>query len=188
MLKKTTSTSVSLRHRIVIRAAILTALCVAIGYLFLLIPNFEFITAAIFISGFLLGPHYGLLIGAIAELIFSLFNPFGAPSLPLLSAQIVAMACTGMIGGWIARLGWLKLPFVLQMFLFALVGFLSTLLFDVLTTLSFAVIMAAGDMRKIWLTLISGMGFYLVHLLVNTVSFAVLVPALLKRLTRLYEN
>jgi energy-coupling factor transport system substrate-specific component len=180
--------SKSTHLRNVVRAALLVALCVAIGYLFLLIPNFEFITASIFISGFLLGPRYGFIIGAMAEMIFSLFNPYGAPSLPLLLAQVASMAVTGLVGGWLAGAGWRKCPLWLQMILFALVGFLLTLLFDALTTLSFAVLMAAGDVRKIWLTFISGMGFYLVHLLVNTLSFALLVPVLLKRLTRLYEK
>jgi len=173
------------RHHKIIQCALLTAASIAIGYLFLLLPNFEFVTASIFISGFLMGPLYGLLIGLTAEFLFSMFNPFGAPSLPLLIAQVLSMAVVGWAGGMVGRTHWLDLPAAVRMAWFGLMGFFCTLVFDMLTTLSFAVFIAGGDRRKMAMTFISGMVFYLVHLQVNTVGFAVLVPVMLKRLKRL---
>ncbi|HPI74370.1 MAG TPA: hypothetical protein PLZ01_13235, partial [bacterium] len=117
--------------------------------------------------------------------LFSMFNPFGAPSLPLLIAQVLSMAVVGWAGGMVGRTHWLDLPAAVRMAWFGLMGFFCTLVFDMLTTLSFAVFIAGGDRRKMAMTFISGMVFYLVHLLVNTVGFAVLVPVLLKRLKRL---
>jgi len=173
------------QHHRLIQSALLAAVCAAIGYLFLALPNFEFITAAIFISGYLMGPLYGLIIGLTAELIFSLFNPYGAPSLPLLLAQICSMAAVGLAGGFAGKARWLERRFWLQALLFGLSGFMLTTVYDTLSTLSFAVFMAEGDVRKIGLSFLSGMSFYLVHIVINTVSFAMLVPLLLKRVRRL---
>ncbi len=166
-------------------AALLTALCVVVGYLFLALPNLELFTTAVFISGFLVGARRGALVGATAAMLFSLFNPYGAPAPTLLAAQVMSMALTGAGGGAIQRSGWLTLRPWLRMLLFAATGLLLTLVYDILTTLSFAVLMAGGDMNKLWATFIAGMGFYGVHLAGNTLIFAVLAPALLQRLSRL---
>jgi hypothetical protein len=166
-------------------AALLVALCVTIGYLFLAIPNVEMFTAAIFASGFLVGAGLGALIGAISALLFSLFNPYGAPTPPLLIAQITCMALTGAVAGWLRNCGWLARPAWARAALFGMLGFLLTLIYDVLTTLSFALIMTGGEAKKIWASFIFGLGFYGLHLLSNTLIFALLVPLLLERLRRI---
>ncbi|HOT96433.1 MAG TPA: hypothetical protein PLG50_09000 [bacterium] len=166
-------------------AALLVALCVTLGYLFLAIPNLEVFTAAVFASGFLTGPGTGLLIGAFSMLLFSLFNPYGAPTPPLFIAQIFAIALTGMAGGWMRRSRWLARPSWVQALLFGALGFLLTLFYDVLTTLSFAVLMTGGNARQLVTVFLSGMAFYGIHLLGNTLVFALLLPALLQRLRRI---
>jgi hypothetical protein len=163
-------------------AAMLIALCVTIGYLFLFIPNLELFTAAVVASGFLTGPGLGLLIGAAAALLFSLFNPYGAPTPPLLLAQIAGMALVGWSGGWLRRPVWQDRSLAAKAFFLGAIGFILTLIYDVLTTLSFALVMAGGDARKIWASFIYGMGFYGLHLLSNTLIFALLLPPLLQRL------
>jgi len=166
-------------------AALLVALCVTLGYLFLAIPNVEMITAAVFASGFLAGSRLGTLIGAAAALLFSLFNPYGAPTPPLLLAQMTSMALTGMAGGWLRHTRWLTWTPWMRALASGGAGFVLTLVYDVLTTLSFAVLMAGGDLRKIWASFIYGMAFYGLHLLSNTLTFALLLPVLLQRLNRI---
>jgi hypothetical protein len=173
---------VKLTHNKLYLAGILAATCVTIGYLFLLIPNLEFITAAIFISAYLTGPLYGALIGLVAELIFSLFNPYGVPSLPLLASQLLSMAVVGIGGGYMARTRWLKAGVKTRAAVFAIVGFCLTLVYDVLTTLSDAIVMAGGDTAKLFKLVMAGLAFYIVHMITNTVSFALVVPFLIQRL------
>jgi len=166
-------------------AAVLTALCVVVGYLFLAVPNLELFTATIFISGFLVRTLRGALVGMTAALLFSLFNPYGTPGSNLLAAQMLSMALTGAVGGMIPRSGLLRMRPRLRVILFAALGLILTLIYDVLTTLSFAWLMAGGDMKKLWATFISGMGFYGLHLAGNTLIFAFVVPVVLQRLHRL---
>jgi len=165
--------------------ASLTALAVAIGYAMLLIPNVEFITATIFISGCLTGRIRGLIIGVAAEFIFSFFNPMGTPALPLLAAQTAAMGLTGFCGGLLSASGWLDHGRVGAALLFGGVGLLLTMVYDLLTNLSIGWMMAGGEWSKIRTLLIAGLGFSLIHWLGNTVGFAFIVPPLLRRLRRI---
>jgi len=163
-------------------SALLVALCVTVGYLFLAIPNVEMFTAAVFVSGFLTGAGRGALIGAAAALLFSLFNPYGAAAPPLLLAQITGMVLTGLAGGLVQRTHWLGRPVWIRTALFGGAGLLLTLIYDVLTTLSFALVMAGGKAEKVWASFVYGMAFYGLHLFSNTLIFALLLPLLLERL------
>jgi energy-coupling factor transport system substrate-specific component len=172
-------------HRPLLLEASLTALAVAIGYILLLIPNVEFITATIFISGYLTGRARGLIIGMVAEFLFSFFNPMGAPALPLLAAQMTAMGLTGFCGGLLRPLNWLNHGPTGAALLFGTVGLLLTVIYDLLTNLSIGWMMAGDDWGKIRTLLITGLGFSLVHWLGNTLGFALVVPPLLRRLRKI---
>jgi hypothetical protein len=168
--------------RLLLLSAVFVALSLTLGYLFLLIPNVEFLTASVFISGYWVGPLYGALVGLLAEWIFSMTNPMGAPTLPLLLAQMFAMMLVGWMGGWARKLNWMKQPDLRRLLLFAVAGFVLTLIFDVLTTLSFALFMFGADYSKILSSFIYGALFYGIHLAGNTLIFALVIPFLLQRL------
>ena len=163
-------------------AAMLTALGVTLGYLFLTVPNVELVTATVFISGFILGPLVGVVVGTVTELIFSALNPMGIPMPTLLIAQILGMALVGYAGGILRKRNWFESSVVKETITFASAGFLVTLVFDILTTLSFSIVMAEGDMRKVLSSFIFGMSFYVIHLVLNTTIFAIFVPLVLSRL------
>jgi len=170
------------RLKKLILASMLTALAVGIGYLFLSIPNVEMITAAVFIAGYIMGPAFGLLIGVLTEFLFSLFNPYGAPALPLLLAQIIAFGFTGLVGGWFQKL-WARKKNGIRISLYAAgCGLLVTLVYDVLTTLSLVFVLADLDYRGMAALFTGGMIFYLTHAAVNTLIFAVIVPIIMYRL------
>ncbi len=172
----------NVRLKKLILASLLTALAVGIGYLFLSIPNVEMITAAVFIAGYIMGPAFGVIIGLLAEFLFSLFNPYGAPALPLLLAQVIAFGFTGLVGGWFQKLWVRKSNGILVSLYAAGCGLLVTLVYDVLTTLSLIFVLADLDSRGMAALFTGGMVFYLTHAAVNTVIFATIVPILLFRL------
>ncbi len=152
------------------------------GYIKPPIPNVEFFTATVFIAGFAVGPLYGALIGLLAEFIYSFFNPLGAPLPPTLLAQIICMAVVGYAGGFFQKRGWQNASRNVRIVLTGLMGFLLTLFFDVLTTLSFVVFVAGLDLAKIMGNFAFGMGFYLIHLCANTIIFFTIVPLIISRL------
>jgi len=160
---------------------ILSALSVAMGYSFIFVPNIEMISASIFISGYLLGVQKGIVVGIVAESIFSAFNPMGS-GLPypfLLMSQVIGMALFGAVGGMLGRWGD-KFAFTTYRIIFiALAGFGCTAVYDLLTTLSWPI--AAGFSGNQMYSLIAlGALFSVIHLLSNSLIFAIIVPSILK--------
>ncbi len=174
----------SYHHRLFL-SAILTALSVAVGYALMWIPNIEFITATIFISGYVTGRLNGLWIGFSAALIYFTFNPQGASPLPLLLAQMAAMGLAGFCGGVLKKCLWLAYGKWKVALLFGGVGLLLTVFYDMLTNAATAFMIAQGDWQKMVSVFIAGYFFSLVHLIFNVIGFAGLVPMILIRLERL---
>jgi len=172
-------------HQKMARTALLTALCVALGYLFLPIPNLEMITLGIFLSGLLMGAYIGALIGFLAEAIYSLTNPMGFPPPPLLIAQVVSMACVGCAGGLAGALFTPPYPRFAQRWLrhltLALFGATLTFIFDLTTNLSFP-ITAGFTSQQILASLALGIPFAIIHIGTNAIAFPVLVPIIMGRL------
>jgi len=157
------------------------ALAVALGFTLIVIPNLELVTATAFISGWLLGPWFGALVGFISETIFSGLNPIGSGFLffPLLIAQVFSMAFAGFIGG-IARRGQIMfLSSWTGLLALAGVGVLLTAIYDLLTTLAYPI--AAGfSGLQIWTMIAAGSVLSIFHILSNAAIFAIIVPGILK--------
>lgn len=170
-----------------IKITVLTGLCTAasaaLGFAFIAIPNVELITAAIFISGMILGPGRGIIAGGAAEFIFSALNPMGMAFPPLMIAQVGSMMIAGYAGGALVKHlvkseGWARVV------LFGAVGLIITINFDFWTTLSFPI--ASGFNREqTMMTIKMGIPFAIPHLLGNTAIFAFLVGPAYNRLRRL---
>ncbi|HKJ66660.1 MAG TPA: ECF transporter S component [bacterium] len=157
------------------------ALAVALGFALIALPNLEMITATVFISGWLLGPGMGALVGALTEMIYSGMNPVGSGFLfpPLLLAQVISIGLVGMVGG-LARRG--------EVFFLAtgggylamgVLGALLTVIFDLLTTISFP-LTAGFSGVQMWSTVLAGLGLSGVHVVSNSLIFAILVPQILR--------
>jgi len=157
---------------------IFIALGVAVGYIFLFIPNIELVTATIFISGYVLGVRNGIFIGIAAETIFSLTNPYGIPSPPLLIAQIVSMGFAGLLGGVFSTMSFN--PNIITFIKFSLAGLISTLFFALSTNLSFVISMGF-QLNKFFATMLTGLHFYIIHIISNMIIFATLVPLLIHK-------
>jgi energy-coupling factor transport system substrate-specific component len=173
-----------MKYQRLTRTAILIAICVVLGYLFLAVPNLEMITAGIFISGVWMGPATGMVIGFLAEAIYSLSNPMGFPPPPLLLAQVISMTLVGMTGGLLRSLVTQHRFFThsawLRHLLLAGAGLILTLVFDFLTTLSFP-LTAGFSLQQMGITLGLGIPFMALHLISNTLIFALVVPVIINR-------
>jgi len=82
--------------RSIVLSSSLIAFSIACGYAKLLLFPYlffvELFTVAVFLSGLLAGPAWGLWIGAVARLVFSIANPYGPPHPWILVAQVVGAA------------------------------------------------------------------------------------------------
>jgi hypothetical protein len=164
------------------RMALFTALAVGLGYGLTGVPNVELVTATVYIAGAVLGIREGALVGAAAEGLYSSFHPMGAPAPPLWIAQVVSMALAGAFGGFRRR----GAPgsFRRSRPGTAAAGLLCTLAFDLLTTASFA-LTVHFNVPQLVRSFAFGLWFYVLHAASNVLLFALLVPAVLDRLSRL---
>lgn len=162
--------------------AICAALAYAGGLLFLFIPNVEIVTAAIFISGALLGPARGSLVGLVAQTLYSTVNPYGMSPPPLFVAQVLNRVLVGYVGGYFTELpvthhGWKRHLY------FGLTGLLLTWLYDLMT--DFSLFFQAGfSLEQMKVTFTLGLGWYLLHGAGNTLIFAIVVPFIIKEMPR----
>ena len=83
-----------------VKAAVFSATAIGLGFLFMLVPNVEFITVTVFLSGLTLGAVTGGFVGASSIMIYSILNPLGSglAYLPLLVGQIISMTGIGFFG------------------------------------------------------------------------------------------
>lgn len=167
------------RTRRIIQTGLFVALVVVLGFLLAEIPNIELMTVTVFLSGVILGPGSGIIVGLLSILIYSFFNPYGPPLPPLALAQALGFALVGSAGGILrGRLSAEgKAPYLFS----ALAGLLLTLIYDSFTTVAtaFVVMGAGGFVEGLAGFFIAGALFIVIHTLSNTVVFTVTaVPVL----------
>ncbi len=133
------------------------------------IPNFEILTLVVFCAGVLLGVRDGLLVGAVAELIYSVLNPYGAVHPLVTVSQVLGMLTPGIAGGIAGHAKLPDLPVPLRAGALALVGAVLTIWFDFVTNLATGLVYG-----QIGATLVGGIPFALWHLFWNVVLFVVL--------------
>jgi uncharacterized membrane protein len=169
--------------------AIFAALAAALGFLLISVPNVELLTFTVFAAGVVLGRLRGALVGLLGMALYSGANPYGSGlAIPtLFMAQICASALAGFAGGvlsplWRSRSASGGRPPL--MLVSALLGFSLTLVYQA------AVVVGISAMSPEFRTgaiavIVSNAFFSTVHILTNTVVFAILGPAVLPRLVRL---
>ena len=156
--------------------ALWIAVTVALGYALATVPNVELVTASVFLAGYLFGPAAGVLVGISAEFLYSLTSPYGLAAPPLLVAQLLGMAFAGFTGGWLGRPASPPRAGLRLHLTFGLAGLFVTLVFDLITTASFLVF-SGITLKKLLVSAVFGLGFYLVHIGWNTLVFATVLPA-----------
>jgi hypothetical protein len=167
------------RYRNLILMAIFIALAVAVGQD--PFPNLELVSATIFLSGMVLGARRGLIVGVVAEFLFSSFNAYGPAAPPLLIVQMFSMMLAGVAGGFVQKVFGTRVP---PAWLLGITGFALTFVYDLLTTLSAIIIVKTG-IPGFLTAVATGFYFFLLHQISNTIIFAFLLPILLRRLRQL---
>lgn len=161
-------------------ASLLVAVAVSLGYALAAVPNIELVTITVFVSGFLLGPKFGMGIGAASVVLFSVFNPLGAALPPLLLGQMIGQAVVGFLGG-------VSGPRIVrankEWTTFAAVGALGlflTLFYDGITSVG-AYFVIAGEKNISDLTkfVAGGILFVSIHIVWNTMVFGLALKPIL---------
>lgn len=171
--------------RRVLLACLLISLTVMFGYALAGVPNVELMTITIFLSGYLLGARFGLIIGAASAIVHALFNPLGASLPPLLLAQCIGFSLVGMSGASFgpliegAKNRWAAILFA------GLIGLLLTLLYDILTNIAaFYIAMGVGPTSGLLGFVVGGLLFMGTHIVWNTGLFLFVLKPVLSVLSR----
>lgn len=193
-------------------AALFVALAVALGYLLVSVPNVELITFTMFASGVALGRWRGALVGAVSMAIYSGANPVGSGlALPtLFTAQVAASAAIGLAGGVASPLwrSFAGLPRgrdaggsapdaaparapaagrAWRSLVAGATGLVLTLIYQLAVIAGVAA--ASPEFRTgAAAMLVSNALFFAIHLVSNTVVFAVLAPAVLPKVIGLSRS
>jgi hypothetical protein len=160
--------------RTAVRSAALIAFSVACGYAKLILFPYlffvELFSVAVFLSGVIVGVRWGMWVGAVARLIFSVANPYGPPHPWVLAAQLVGSALLGGMGGLAGRVlaGRAADSAAVRAAILGACGLCGTAVYDLLTNVAQGV--AFGAPRA---TLALGALPALQHVASNTAIFVV---------------
>jgi hypothetical protein len=168
--------------RIVLLASLLSVMIYAIGQALAGIPNVELVTTLTFVSGYLLGPVWGALVGAAGMGAHSLFNVMGTVAPPVWLAQVVCFAAVGCAGGVlgpvIARVRGRTRAAVFA----ALTGVVLVLIYQLVVNI--VAFYTFTNEVAVWVYVWGGVAFGAVQIAWNAVVFGVALPPMLRVLAR----
>lgn len=151
--------------------AIIAALCVGSNYALVGVPNVKVMDLLVFVSGFVFGPLIGASVGIFAWLIYGSINPYGFVFqiwLATIFSEVIYGAAGGFMRKWLTSTGPSNNLLELS-FLFGAAGFLSTLIYDLITN----VVFAWAFNVPLLLAILAGVPFALIHEVSNAVLFGV---------------
>jgi len=138
------------------------------------IPNIELFTLTLFAAGRTLGIGRGISAALTASLLYFGLNPQGGLFPPLLISQMIGAIAAPIAGSlW----GLLKMNRWWQRTGALLCGVLVTTWYDIVTNLAYP-LTAGFDTTQIWVTLIAGIPFAIVHIGSNALIFFLLAVPL----------
>ncbi|HEX6789956.1 MAG TPA: hypothetical protein VF247_01480 [Candidatus Krumholzibacteria bacterium] len=167
--------------RITLLACFLTALMYAVGQA-LVVPNVEAVTLLAFLSGYLLGPVWGTVVGGAGMGAHSMFNVMGTVPPPVWIVQVVCYAFIGFCGAWIGP----RIPRIeartAQSFAAAGAGIVLTLLYQL--AVNVASFTAFATHVPLWSYVWAGLAFAAVQIVWNAALFFVALPPMLRVFAR----
>jgi len=160
--------------------AILVALAIGTNYAMMPLYNIKLMDVIVFLGGFCFGPSVGALIGVISWAVYGTLNPLGF-SVPILLATMFSESIYGVAGGLIKKSftknfsGFKKEQTSAYVF-FGVLGFLSTLTYDVITNIVFGYVYNYSILVAV---IVGFVPFGLVHIISNAFFFGLgCVPAI----------
>jgi len=168
--------------RLVLLASLLVAMIFAAGQALAPIPNVELVTMLSFVSGYLLGPALGAVVGAAGMGAHSLFNVLGAVAPPVWVAQIACYGLTGWVGG-VAGPGLARVHSRARAALLcAFTGAVLVVVYQVAVN-AVAFYTFTNDV-SVWTYVWAGVAFGAIQVAWNAVAFGVALPPMLRVLAR----
>ena len=158
--------------RLVTRIALFAALIYVLSWGTATLPNVNLVFFVVFSAGFMWGLPPGVFVGALGMGLWSLFNPYGPAAAPVLVAQVVGTALSGVVGAAFRMKNWHLLR-----------GWTLTLMLvgcGVGCTLLFFLPVNAADawiFQPFWPRFVTGMGWSLISLVSNVLIFPLLFRA-----------
>jgi uncharacterized membrane protein len=151
--------------------ATLVGLSIATNYALIGVYNVKLMDFIVFIGGFCFGPFVGALIGVLSWLIYGAINPYGfVPQVWL--ATMLAEATYGVVGGFLgkslASTNFDGQHVKLSIF-FATMGFLPTVLYDLITNIAYAFSFNVPIIPSI----LAGAPFTVLHEVANAAIFGI---------------
>ena len=157
--------------------AVFCALSIGTNYALVGVPNVKPMDFIVFVGGFLFGPVVGSSIGIVSWLIYGSINPYGFDP-RIWAATMLAESLYGITGGLLRKaLGSTSLSKqrLRLSILFATMGFLPTVLYDLITNTVYASVYGSPVIVAIFV----GALFAVVHEGANFIIFGVLsVPTI----------
>jgi uncharacterized membrane protein len=151
--------------------ATLVALCVATNYALVGVFNVKIMDFIVFIGGFCFGAYAGALIGILSWAVYGVINPYGfVPQvwIATMFSETIYGLLGGLLGKNLALTNFNDERFKLSIF-FGTVGFILTLIYDLITNVAFA--LALGI--PIIVAIVSGAPATILHEVSNTAIFGV---------------
>ncbi len=152
------------------------ALAIGLGFALAPVPNIELVTLTLVFGGFVLGPVWGSMTGLISWVIYSLLNPMGAPPPHFLVVQGITGALAGLCGAWLGFLYRKGLKGVLKVIIPAVMGLFVTIFYQL--GINVASFIVYGSEETLIPFIIGGIIFSGMHIVANTLIFAILFPLL----------
>ena len=172
-----------LDSRLAARVALFSALAYVAALITVYIPNVSLSFIVIFAAGVLFGLKAGLMVGALGEFLWTVFNPLGMASLPITLAQITGMALVGVLGAAVRQSSLLDKAVGQGFWLFALLGLTAGLIYQLILNL-----VGAWLFQPFWPSLLAGLAFSLATVVSNGFIFALAYPFLVKLVARERKN
>lgn len=164
--------------------ATLTAISIATNYTLIGVSNVKLMDFIVFVGGFCFGPLIGASIGILSWLIYGSINPYGfVPQVWL--ATMIAESIYGIVGGFFGK-SLTSTTFDGQRFklsvFFATVGFLPTVLYDLITNVAYASSFNVPVVAAIFV----GAPFTVLHEVANAAIFGICAVPMITALKKLY--
>jgi LytS/YehU family sensor histidine kinase len=151
--------------------ATLAAISIATNYALIGVSNVKLMDFIVFVGGFCFGPFVGISIGVLSWLIYGAINPQGFVPLVWL-ATMSAESIYGVVGGYLgkslASADFRGQRLKLSVF-FATMGFLPTVLYDLITN----VVYASSFNVPIVVAILAGTPFTVTHEVANAAIFGI---------------
>jgi len=166
------------RSRWVSIASIMSALALVGAYVLVGVPNVELASVVIFATAYTFGFGMALWCTAIVGIVFGTLNPWGI-LLPIIPAQMAGWLVTSATGAIMRRSRGSPGSLLSRRAQYALAGAFTTVCFDLLTNLAWALVWGLPFV----VVIITGLVFMLVHVTSNTLLFGLIVEPLHQAIT-----